>query len=83
MLSCSKSGFRRRVILGITRVHNVNRDGRRVTLEAASIPFAIRLRSNRCLRLATEGGVEDGPSLLAKMYARGLSIGESRVVGPR
>ena len=79
MLSCSKSGFRRRVILGITRVHNVNRDGRRVTLEAASIPFAIRLRSNRCLRLATEGG----PSLLAKMYARGLSIGESRVVGPR
>ena len=47
-------------------------------LQAASIPFVIRLRSDRRLRLG-----EDGPALPAKMYARGLSIGESRVVGPR
>jgi len=52
-------------------------------LQAASIPFVIRLRSDRRLRLATEDGGEDGPALLAKMYARGLSIGESRVIGPR
>jgi len=47
-------------------------------LQAASIPFAIRLRSGRRLRLG-----EDGPSLPAKMYARGLAIGENRVVGLR
>jgi len=47
-------------------------------LQAASIPFVIRLRSGRRLRLG-----EDGPALPAKMYARGLSIRESRVVGPR
>jgi len=47
-------------------------------LQAASIPFVIRLRSDRRLRLG-----EDGPALPAKMYARGLSIRESRVVGPR
>ena len=52
-------------------------------LQAASIPFVIRLRSDRRLRLATEDGGEDGPALLAKMYARSLSIGESRVIGPR
>jgi hypothetical protein len=47
-------------------------------LQAASIPFAIRLRSDRCLRLG-----ENGPALLAKMYAHGVAIGESRVVGSR
>ena len=47
-------------------------------LQAASIPFAIRLRSDRRLRLG-----EEGPALPAKMYARGLAIGESRVVGSR
>jgi len=47
-------------------------------LQSASIPFAIRLRSDRRLRLG-----EDGPALSAKMYARGLAIGESRVVGMR
>jgi len=47
-------------------------------LQAVSIPFAIRLRSGRRLRLG-----EDGPALPAKMYARGLAIGESRVVGSR
>ena len=47
-------------------------------LQAASIPFVIRLRSDRRLRLG-----EEGPALPAKMYARGLAIGESRVVGLR
>ena len=47
-------------------------------LQEASIPFAIRLRSDRRLRLG-----EDGPTLPAKMYARGLAIGESQVVGRR
>jgi hypothetical protein len=47
-------------------------------LQSASIPFAIRLRSDRRLRLG-----EDSPALSAKMYARGLAIGESRVVGMR
>ena len=48
-------------------------------LQAASIPFVIRLRSDR--RLYRLG--EEGPALPAKMYARGLAIGESRVVGLR
>ena len=56
-------------------------------LQAASIPFAIRLRSDRRLRLAPEGceggGEDGGPALPAKMYARGLAVGESRVVGSR
>jgi hypothetical protein len=47
-------------------------------LQSASIPFAIRLRSDRRLRLG-----EEGPALPAKMYARGLAIGGSRVVGSR
>ena len=52
-------------------------------LQAASIPFVIRLRSDRRLRLAPEGCEDGGPALPAKMYARGLAIGESRVVGLR
>ena len=48
-------------------------------LQAASIPFVIRLRSRRP-RLANEGLDEVGPALSATMYARGLAIGESRVV---
>jgi hypothetical protein len=55
-------------------------------LQAASIPFVIRLRSDRRLRLGEDPGEdpgEDGPALPAKMYVRGLSIGESRVVGLR
>lgn len=47
-------------------------------LQAASIPFVIRLRSHRRLCLG-----EDGPALPAKMYARGLAIGDSRGVGVR
>lgn len=47
-------------------------------LQAASIPFVIRLRSNRRLYLS-----EDGPALSAKMYARGCAVGESRVLGTR
>jgi hypothetical protein len=52
-------------------------------LQAASIPFVIRLRSDRRLRLENNHCGEDGPALPAKMYARGLAIGESRVVGSR
>jgi hypothetical protein len=47
-------------------------------LRAASIPFVIRLRSDRRLCLG-----EDGPALPAKMYARGLALGDHRVVGTR
>ena len=47
-------------------------------LQAASIPFVIRLRSDRRLYLG-----EDGPSLSAKMYARGCPIGTSRALGSR
>ena len=47
-------------------------------LQAASIPFVIRLRSGRRLYLG-----EDGSSLSAKMHARGCPIGTSRVLGSR
>ena len=47
-------------------------------LQAASIPFVIRLRSDRRLYLG-----EDGPSLSANMYARACPIGTSRALGSR
>jgi len=47
-------------------------------LQAQDLPFVIRLRSNRRLHISDEG-----PALPAKMHARSLSVGQSRVLGTR
>jgi hypothetical protein len=52
-------------------------------LDAQGIPFVIRLRSDRRLHLGDDDPEDSGPGLPAKMYARGLSVGQSRVVGTR
>lgn len=63
-------------------------------LQAENIPFAIRLRSNRRVFTGendsengsendSENGATKGPSLPVKMYARGLSKGETRILGTR
>jgi len=67
-------------------------------LQAENIPFAIRLRSNRRVftgengsengwengsQNGSENGAPKGTSLPVKMYARGLSKGETRILGTR
>jgi hypothetical protein len=49
-------------------------------LKAREIPFAVRLRSDRRIGLASQDSLSDGPALPARMFARPLSVGQERIL---
>jgi hypothetical protein len=45
-------------------------------LQAREVPFAVRLRSDRRIGLASQESLRDGPSLPTRMFARPLQVGD-------